>query len=173
MEPSRETKGDPRPSRRGAQRDLVGAIVVWGRVLVGLALATVGGVAFGHAWTHESAPLWWVGAITLLVGILLVLSGWYARAHPRGITPEVALREETAEGREPLVPLLGAVLLYKYQRITQQQLNEALGKQRKEKHKRRVGEILLAMKAVTRSQLQEALEYQQSFLRDKEATQEG
>ncbi len=153
-------------------RDIVWAIVIWGRVLLGLILAMVGGTAFGHAWTREYAPFWWVGAITLLTGILLVLSGLYARTRPPGTTPEVLMREELAEGREPVVPLLGAVLLYKYQRITQRQLNEALEQQRKEtgENRRRLGEILLAMGAITRRQLDEALEHQRVFVRDKEAT---
>ena len=81
------------------------------------------------------------------------------------------MREELAEGREPVVPLLGAVLLYKYQRITQRQLNEALEQQRKETgpNRRRLGEILLATGAITRRQLEEALEHQRVFVREKEA----
>lgn len=162
-------------SAQAAPRDIVWMIVLWGRVLVGLILAMVGGVVFGHAWTREYAPFWWVGGITLLTGILLVLSALYARSRPPGATPEVLMREELAEGREPLVPLLGALLLYKLQRITQRQLNEALEQQRKEagENRRRLGEILLAMGAITPRQLEEALEHQGSFVRGKDAAHVG
>jgi hypothetical protein len=147
-------------------------VLVWGRVVVGLVLAGTGGVAFGHAWTREYAPLWWVGAITLLVGSLLVLSGLYARSRPAGILPEIVMRQDTMERQEPLVPLLGALLLYKYQRITQKQLNDALEQQHKERQDRRkLGEILLEMGAITKPQLEEALEHQRIILRQKTSTQ--
>jgi len=161
-----------RSSRQETGRDVVWAVLVWARVVVGLILAGVGGVVFGHAWTREYAPFWWVGAITLLAGCLLVLSGLYARSRPAGVTPEIAMREGLAEGEEPLVPLLGALLIYKYQRITRRHLNEALEQQHKEReNRRRLGEILLEMGAITRSQLEEALEFQRSVLREKIAKQ--
>jgi hypothetical protein len=128
----------------------------------------VGGVVFGHAWTQQSAPLWWVGAISLLVGVLLVLSGLYARSRPAGVTPDFLARERARSPQEPLVPLVGALLLYKYHYITQQQLDEALARQRKGQDTRRLGEILLAMDAVTRPQLDEALRYQRSVFRQKQ-----
>jgi len=158
-------------SAQAAPRDIVWMIVLWGRVLVGLILAMVGGVVFGHAWTREYAPFWWGGGISLLTGILLVLSAIYARSRPPGVTPEVLMREELAEGREPVVPLLGALLLYKFQRITQRQLNEALERQRNEtgEDRRRLGEILLAMGAITPRQLGEALEHQRTVVHEKEA----
>ncbi len=175
MNPSRPDRQRSGASAQAVPRDIVWMIVLWGRVLVGLILATVGGVVFGHAWTREYAPFWWVGAISLLTGILLVLSALYARSRPPGVTPEVLMREELAEGREPLVPLLGALLLYKFQRITQRQLNESLARQRKQagKDRRRVGEILLAMGAITPGQLVEALEHQRSFVREKDAAHTG
>jgi len=161
-----------RPSRRKGGGDVVWAVLVWGRVVVGLILAGAGGIAFGHAWTREYAPFWWVGGITLLAGCLLVLSGLYARSRPAGATPEIAMQEGLAEGEAPLLPLLGALLVYKYQRITQRQLNEALEQQHKERKNRRLlGEILLEMKAITQSQLEEALEFQRSVLRDRIAKQ--
>lgn len=162
----------PTPQQEG--RDIVWVIVVWGRVAVGLMLAAIGGVAFGHAWTHESAPSWWVGAITLLTGILLVLSGLYARSRPADASPDVVMREEVpADQREPLVPLLGALLVYKYQRISHRQLNEALEQQRKgRKNRRRIGEILLTMGAITPAHLEEALNFQHSCLRAKKQAQE-
>ncbi len=171
MDPRSPEGKRSRASAQAPPRDIVWRVVLWGRVLVGLILAMVGGVVFGHAWTREYAPFWWVGGISLLTGILLVLSAIYARSRPPGITPEVLMREELAEGREPVVPLLGALLLYKYQRITQRQLNEALQQQRKEtgENRRRLGEILVALGAITRRQLEDALEHQRVFVREKDA----
>ena len=163
-----QVSGDARQAAPG----VAWAIVIWGRVVVGLILGAVGGVVFGHAWTERSAPLWWVGAITVLTGVLLILSGLYARSRPPGVTPEFALREGPPSGQEPLVPLLGALLLYKYQCITQRQLNDALARQRRERNKRRLGEILVSMEAITRRQLEEALEYQRSVLRQKRSMME-
>ncbi len=53
--------------------------VVWGRVIVGFLLSATGGAAFGHAWTVQVAAWWWLGAISLLAGALLLLSVAYAR----------------------------------------------------------------------------------------------
>jgi hypothetical protein len=151
-----------------ADRDVVWAIVVWGRVVLGLILGAIGGVAFGHAWTNESAPMWWVGATSLLAGILVLLSGLYARSRPPGTVPDLVPREEPTDEKEPVVPLLGAVLLYKYQRISHRQLDEALAQQRKEGRKRRLGEILVKMDFLSPSHLEQALEYQRSVMREKE-----
>ena len=62
-----------------SRRDATRVSVVWGRVVVGFILSTAGGVAFGHAWTVQVATWWWVGAISLLAGVLLLLSAAYAR----------------------------------------------------------------------------------------------
>ncbi|MBN1459101.1 MAG: hypothetical protein JXA57_06165 [Armatimonadetes bacterium] len=166
-------KPDVRSVRSTARRndtDVSWVVVVWGLIVVGLALATVGGVAFGHAWTNEGTPMWWVGAITLLTGLLLVLSGLYMRSHPRGVAPEVGVRGEPTDTGEPVVPLLGAILVYQFRWVTQQQLNRALEQQRSEgRDKRRIGEILLDLEMITQAQLQEALDRQDSLLRDKHA----
>jgi len=162
---------DTRPARLTTRRDNTDVswiVVVWGRILVGLTLATVGGVAFGHAWTSQGTPMWWVGAITLLTGLLLVLSGIYVRSRPRGAVPEVGVRGEPTDTGEPVVPLLGAILVYQFRWVTQQQLNKALEQQRSEgRDKRRIGEILLELEMITEAQLQEALARQDSLLQEK------
>jgi hypothetical protein len=151
---------------------VVWAVVVWARVVIGLVLGAAGGVAFGHAWTSESAPWWWVGAISLLTGVLLLLSGLYARSRPPGTSPEFVAREQAPAAQEPLVPLLGALLVYKYQRISHATLDKALEHQRTETNRRRLGEILVSMEAVTWSDVEEALEYQRTLARQKREQQE-
>ncbi len=158
---------------RGAGSSIVWAVVVWARVVVGLILGAAGGVAFGHAWTSESAPWWWVGAISLLAGILLLLSGMYARSRPPGASPEFMARDEVPGPQEPLVPLLGALLVYKYQRISHRQLDQALERQRKERGTRQlIGEILVHMGAVTQADVEAALAYQRQLVRQKRAQQQ-
>ncbi len=141
----------------GQHPSLLWVAVIWFRVVFGLCLATVGGVAVGHAWTNESLPWWGVGGITLLVGLLLVLSGLYARSRTPDIIPQVIVPEETPEAREPLVPLLGALLVYKYELITDKQLQDALDEQRKTVPRRRLGEILVLKGLITLRELEEAL----------------
>ena len=60
-------------------RDATRVSVVWSRVILGFVLSTIGGAAFGHAWTVQVATWWWVGAMSLLSGVLLLLSAAYAR----------------------------------------------------------------------------------------------
>lgn len=147
-----------------SKKEPVWVVVVWGRIVVGLLLASVGGVAFGHAWTAENTSLWWVGAISLLTGALLVLSGFYARSYPSNHEELPTAPNEAEEPKERLVPLLGALLIYKFRWITQQQLNEALHKQQeKGSSKHFLGEILVSLGFITNEQLEVALHYQKSL----------
>jgi hypothetical protein len=165
-----------RESREAASSREAGAwtAVIWVRVTLGLVLAGGGGAAMGHAWTSESTPWWAVGGTTLMVGVLTVLSGFYARSHPRGVLPHVLVTEEPAEAREPSMPHLGALLVYKYQVITHRQLREALEEQKKTAPRRRLGEILVLNGLITVGELEEALSFQQSAVVDQGApTEQG
>ena len=153
----------PRPSARRAKPDALFVIVIWGRVVVGLALSAVGGVAFGHAWTTDYLPWWLVGAVSLLTGVLLILSAAYARSRPPDTPLPPPAAEAASEQPDPLVPLVGALLVYKFRYVTQEQLNRALELQRRRRNTgHRIGEVLVQMGAVTRPQLQEALSYQRA-----------
>jgi hypothetical protein len=152
----------------GADSRVVWVIVVWARVVMGLILGAVGGVAFGHAWTNNSAPWWWVGGVSLLGGVLLLLSGLYARSHPPGVTPDIVVREAAPSEQDFVVPLLGALLIYKYQCLTHRQLDEALQEQRQQGANRRlIGQILVDKGAITAAQLDTALEHQRALAREK------
>jgi len=161
--------GGPRPGGGppAPRRDTLLLAVIWGRVVVGLGMAGTAGLAFGHAWTKEYAPMWWVGGISLCAGVLLVLSGLHARSDAIKLSAETALTTRTSPTGEPLVPLLGALLIYKYQLITHKQLADALAQQRKSKAL--LGQILLGMALITEAQLEAALEHQRSYIAERHA----
>jgi hypothetical protein len=155
--------GRPRRQAYGADRAAaLWVAVLWARAILGIVLAAIGGVAFGQAWANESVPWWAVGGITLLAGALLVLSGLYARSHPPRVSARVIVEEEPAESQEPQMPLLGALLVYKYHLITRAQLEDALREQKRTKPRRRLGEILVLKGLITVSELEEALAFQDS-----------
>ena len=156
MKPETLVEQESEEGKQEPVRDVLWITTTWGRVVLGLALAAIAGVSFGHAWTNENMSLWVVGGVTLLTGVLLVLSGLYVRSQPK---PRPAPSEE--EEGEPLVPLLGALLVYKYQLISHAQLQHALEEQRRST--RLIGEILVNQGAVTEEQLQVALAHQQSY----------
>ena len=152
MGPEDSAPEQQQPGAKDVPHAAAWSVVLWGRVIVGLSLAVAGGVAFGHAWTREYAPLWWVGGISLLSVV-------YARSRPPAVSFETAVREASTQAQEPLVPLLGALLVYKYQVISHKHLTQALARQKTEK--RLLGELLVDMKLITRAQLRQALDYQE------------
>jgi hypothetical protein len=134
-------------------------------MVVGVVLAVVAGLILAHALTTGYAPSWWSGGICLLTGIVLVVAGLVsARARRREITLGAAEPVKAAEKpRDPTVPMLGALLAYKYQFVTENQLRRALEVQKKQgANKQRLGDILVSMGLLTRDQLQKALDYQRS-----------
>jgi hypothetical protein len=85
----------------------------------------------------------------------------------------VVVTEESSEAKEPSMPLLGALLVYKYQLITHRQLREALEEQRKTVPRRRLGEILVLKGLITVRELEEVLSFQQSATLEEGASEEG
>jgi hypothetical protein len=158
-----------RRKRKGAdegRQEGLSASAAWGRTALGLVMGVGGGVAFGHAWAARYAISWWVGVLSVLAGVLLVLSAVSAtRRSGEQARDEQAVPLRYLEQREPVVPLLGALLVYKYRMLTQEQLSRALEEQFREgERKRRLGEILLEMGMVTVEQLEEVLEHQRFYL---------
>jgi len=163
-----EAEGSEKREERSPS--LARLIAIWARVVIGLALVGEGGVLFADArmrWAGHGA---WMGVAAMVVGALVGLSGLYAicaqaRRRAPGDEDELLVAPEAA------VPMLGALLVYKYQFITEEQLTEALEIQRKAGHNRpRIGTILLEMGVLTMAQLQEALAHQRSLaIRDGRA----
>jgi hypothetical protein len=143
-------------------------IVTWGRLLVGLALAGEGGVLYAQARTDPSGPSLWVGVIAVALGAVLSLSGLYS-IYSRTRPQDVIIPDDIPSRPEPAMPMLGALLVYKYQVISEEQLERALEQQRREgRNKRRIGEILLDMGLISGADLQAALDYQRSRARSKQ-----
>jgi len=113
----------------------------WYRLGFGLALGATAGVVLGHAWTAQSATWWWIGAITGLSGVLLVLSGFYVRQ---------------AVSTNPL--MLGQLLVNEYGLIREGDLAHALIRQHQTKQS--LGKVLVEMGLISPAKLAEVLEYQ-------------
>lgn len=114
----------------------------WYRLGFGLVLGATAGVVLGHAWTAQSGAWWWIGAITGLSGVLLVLSGFYVR--------------EVAAATSPL--MLGQLLVYEYGLIREGDLAHALIRQHQTKQP--LGTVLVEMGLISPAKLAEVLEYQ-------------
>ena len=116
-----------------------------GRALLGMALAAIHGASQGLVWNSRGAALWWAGTL-----------------------PGVGLTDESGPPPPEVshgVPLLGELLVTRFQFITQEQLDEALNEQLWEGSARhRVGEVLLRARRLTRSQLATALECQRLLI---------
>lgn len=152
--------------RRSTSADLA-------RALAAVLLFALGGVGLAAAPLRPHSPFWWYGASTLVVaGICLVAYRPRMRRLPRATSDPIQPASDPAPERDAnvLVPMLGALLVYKYRFIKEWQLDKALELQRKQrKQRQRLGDVLLEMGVVTRSQLRMALDYQDAYLREKRA----
>ncbi len=151
---------------QSAQRDMLAVTLARARIAVGLGLTVVAGLVLGRAWTAHYIVWWCAGGISLALGLLLVVSGIYAiyprRRRSKAVETEM---EDAPAEHDPTMPMLGALLVYKYQVVTEGQLQRALDQQRRDRRKPRLGDVLVEMELVTKRQLDKALEDQQQHLR--------
>ncbi len=156
----RDFEGVKNPNRKSAARAREPLAIVWARVVLGLALAATAGVAFGQAWENQRASMWGLGVVALATGVVLIVTGLRPRRPVLPLEPEQEKPERPRAAEERLMPMLGALLVYKFQWISERQLAAALEKQRKTKQ--RLGEMLVQEGLITEVQLRKALEYQRS-----------
>jgi hypothetical protein len=168
-----EQQSDTDPIRPpGRERgDAVSNALVKAQLVVGVALGAVAGPLFAHAIMTEYTTSWWVGGICLATGIVLILAG-LTSSKRRSQLLLTRLNTEPSAGASPrsrkarrdaTMPMLGALLVYKYGAITERQLQRALEQQRQAGEPRPLlGEVLLDMGLVTDLQLRKALAYQRS-----------
>jgi len=166
---SEQRNADTQPQSR---RGLAWLILAWGRLVLGLALAGEGGMLYAHSRMQQGGPSLWIGVTAVLIGAVLSLSGIcsiYARTRPVEITTPDGMPAQP----DPGIPMLGALLVYKFQALTEHQLERALEQQRKEgPNNRRIGEILLDMGLISAADLQNALEHQRSLIPKRSETEE-
>jgi hypothetical protein len=122
------------------------------------ALAVLACSVCGYAWRAQDGGAWWIGALTLLSGVLLVLSGMFARG--AGDRPARPRRGAAQAGGEDtrFNPRLGELLVDRYGLLTRAQLERALTAQRGTT--RRLGQVLLEMGLIRPDDLMQALEDQ-------------
>jgi len=142
--------------KRRPTKGMAWVVMTWGRIIIGMGLAGEGAWMYAHAKMNVEGSVWMVGAATAVAGALLSFTG--VQALYRNI---LELRAARPFGREPAIPKLGALLVYKYEVLTEEQLALALKKQREDpEEERRLGEILIDMGFITDAQLKEALVHQ-------------
>jgi len=149
-------------SERMPKRGSPWLIVTWIRSVLGLALIAEGGVLYVHARAYEG-PLWLVGVVAILVGAVLAFPGMSALC-TRSRATEMVIVDQLPVGGDASIPMLGALLVYKYKLITEEHLQQALEEQRKDgESKRLLGGILLDLGLLSVAELQTALDYQRSL----------
>jgi len=129
------------------------------RYWFGALLAGISGVVLGYAWSSGDGGLWWMGGLTLLSGLLVLLSGLYATRRLRDETvPGVLHLGAPGDDSAPTPLLLGDLLVNRYGLVTYDQLGQALAQQRGTQQ--RLGEVLVAMGFLSERDLNMVLEDQ-------------
>ena len=154
---------------RGRRRGMGGML---GRLAVGIAVTALVGGSVGYALSGKQGGMWWWGmsATGMLIGAYSLYSAyreWRASAGTPGEAQDPAASRDSAD-LNVLVPMLGALLVYKHRFITEGQLQKALDIQRKRRKQRpRLGDVLLEMGVITQARLDKALAHQRDTARRK------
>lgn len=142
--------------------------------LVGPAVFLIGCGAWALLPLDKSTPAWWIGAsFFALSGLFLSLLTHRThparRAHAAALPPGQAdLNGRRSDDQDVALPMIGALLAFRFRFINEWQLEKALAVQRKQRRSRQsLGRILLDMGLVTQSQLRQALDYQREYERRK------
>lgn len=145
--------------------------------LVGPAVFAIGCGAWALMPLDKTAPAWWIGAsFFALSGLFLSLLAHRTdparRAHAAPLPPSQAdLNGRRLDDPDVVVPMIGALLAFRFRAINEWQLAKALAVQRKQRRsKQSLGRILLDMGLVTQPQLRQALDYQKEYERRKRAS---
>ena len=126
--------------------------------LVGPAVFLIGCGAWALMPLDKSSPAWWSGAsFFALSGLCFSLLARRPQSKRRADAAAAPARHADLAGPrssdpDVLVPMLGALLAFRFRVINEWQLEKALAVQRKQrKHKQSLGRILLEMGLVTQS----------------------
>jgi len=127
----------------------------WSRLVTGLALAAASGLVLGGAWAVADGLRWWAGGLMLLTGVLFSLSAFHAPQEVSRGLPSAPPRERLQT--QAAVPLLGEMLVSQAM-VSGDHLRKALESQRGTR--KRVGEILVQMGAISQGELARVLDEQ-------------
>ena len=129
------------------------------RLLLALGIAVPAGVILGRAIRAGDLVSGTMGGLLITLGALLLLSGFYSRGDRRD-AEDIAANLETVPLKKRS-PLLGELLVEKYNLVTRQDLERALAAQRGTTQ--RLGEILIELGLMTQAQLEIVLKDQRSW----------
>jgi hypothetical protein len=132
-------------------------------VTLALGLGVIAGMWVGRAWTQGNSLAWTTGIISLLCAVMVAIAG-LRRTHVPTMKRSHHPSNEYGSPGNPhtrSLPLLGELLIHKYQLLTQKQLDEALKEQRDRGG--RLGQILIAMGYIEYPKLIEVLEDQVAY----------
>lgn len=167
---------DTERSSPGTEHRVRGRLAAVALKLVGPAVFVIGCGAWALMPLDKSTPAWWIGAsVFALSGLVISLFGRRAQPARRGHAAALPPGQTDPNGLRPddpdvAVPMVGALLAFRFRVINEWQLEKALAVQRKQRRpKQSLGRILLDMGLVTQSQLQRALDYQKEYKRGKRA----
>ncbi len=132
-------------------------------LVLGLVLAVVGGIWVGRAWSERTVLSWATGLFSLVCGTTAVIMGIRRNPAPQELRQYRPPEQRPGWGnqKDRALPLLGELLVHKYQVLTEKQLQEALTLQRERGG--RLGRIIVAMGWAKYDQIAEALEDQLSY----------
>jgi hypothetical protein len=117
----------------------------------------------GRAWAQGNTLAWITGIVSLLCAVMVAVAGLRRTQTPkikRRYQPPSEYLPPLAAQTRPL-PLLGELLVHKYQLLTQKQLDDALKEQRDRGG--RLGQILVALGYVEYPKIVEVLEDQVAY----------
>jgi len=113
------------------------------------------GYRLGQAMVARNVGQGVISGVVLAAGVVMAcLVVGVSRRLPSDLVSELRQRE-AFEARVQTAPRLGEVLVHRYHWVTEEELRQALARQRFSG--RRVGEILVAMGAISSKQLMQAL----------------
>jgi len=124
------------------------------RLLLGLVCVGAAVMLLGWSFVMGKPVNWWAAGLLASIGALVILPG--ARLSLSSRSPGSMWSSQPGQLRADVEqPRLGELLVHKYKLITEEQLSQALSRQRVTRQK--LGEILVQMGVVSSSQVAIAL----------------
>ena len=131
------------------------------RLIASIASGISALVVMYYAWNAEDVLRWFLGVLLFLAGVLFIISYVHARKHALTEIEASTLTPPPPAESAYQPPLLGDLLLHKYQCISPESLQQALELQKGTT--KQLGDILLETGMVHPNDLKRALEDQEKY----------